>query len=618
MAIGNIISDFNGILESVTSAFGVKKAGAYPPDIPGIGNVSSITNRPKFDDRNWQSSRGYAFQVYRVSPEGTLSDATGWSEFRLQINPQELTQDEIFAIEVTPTLRGVIVEHHGTILKDIVISGTTGVSPLRKEGGAAGSSGKPILQSGRSGYEEFHELRSYFRAYVESKRVDKATEIGELRMVFKNFKDHEYIFVEPQKFVMKRSSSRPFMYDYSIVLKGIGHTNITPRPPNYLENLDELLQKIQDYLDLAEGVISGSIGIIRRFESDIVNTFLNPLRSINSAIQAIRGGKAVLLGEFGITRRTIDSFKSEIERIEANFNDAIGRDTAKFNAASGRVSTLSYLATSGFSATRQTTYKEYQVLNALGAAKKGVSIIASIQDKIISKDIFKTNADVLAKTNNVYSFTTPNSVRTVTILADDTIQTIAARELGNVDLFKDIIVLNNLKPPYISSTPSLGVLSPGRSILIPQATPIISNGVLTNKEYNITAQMAEVEKTYGVDIRVDDDGDFVISNTKDVDLVAGVKNLGQAIAVRIYLEKGGLKRHLAVGTNLRIGSKAGAQDLRIIRDEIVTSLSSDSRIESIPFIEVIQEGNTTFINMVIKPKQSEQPIPIPIKLNNVV
>ena len=51
-------------------------------------------------------------------------------------------------------------------------SGTTGLSPLRKEGGADKSTGAPIMASGHSGYEEFNELRSYFRVYVEKKRLD--------------------------------------------------------------------------------------------------------------------------------------------------------------------------------------------------------------------------------------------------------------------------------------------------------------------------------------------------------------------------------------------------------------------------------------------------------------
>jgi len=166
----------NGIFASIGQP--EKATARYPATIGNGIPVTKITNVPDFQSGGWRSSPGYAFQVYRV-PLGSNTtkavpsnenDKGKWQEFRLQINPQELTQDEIFAIEVTPTFRGVVVEHHGQILKDITISGTTGKSPRAREGGVVPATGRPVLASGHSGYEEFHELRSYIRAYVEAKR----------------------------------------------------------------------------------------------------------------------------------------------------------------------------------------------------------------------------------------------------------------------------------------------------------------------------------------------------------------------------------------------------------------------------------------------------------------
>ena len=64
-------------------------------------------------------------EAFRVDDKGKVKNADGadgFKAFRLQINPQELTQDEIFAIQVTPTFRGVLVEHQGVTLKDINIT----------------------------------------------------------------------------------------------------------------------------------------------------------------------------------------------------------------------------------------------------------------------------------------------------------------------------------------------------------------------------------------------------------------------------------------------------------------------------------------------------------------
>lgn len=615
MALASIISDFKNAFSGITNLFGGSASETkYPSSIGPEGlEIKSVTNRPEYADKSWQSSRGYAFEVGRYDNNGKFTKEAGWNEFRLQINPQELSQDEIFAIQVTPTLRGVLVEHHGTILKDIMISGTTGISPLRREGGADANSGNPIMASGHSGFQEFHELRSYFRVYVEAKRLD-GRDNGELRMVFKNFKDNEFLFVEPQKFSMKRSASRPMMYDYAISLKGIGvSTNInngSDDSNSFLKDVDNVLGRAQAYLDLSVQVINGSVGAIRRFERDIVNTVLNPLRSVNTALVAVRGGRAVFFGEFGITRRTIDALKTEVESVEANFSDAIGRDMTSFNHATGRTATLS--GTPG----RQSTFQELQVMNGFSAAKKGLLLIASLQDKVFEKNVFETNLQVANNTGGKYTFSNPNSVREIEILVGDDLQTIAAREFGDVDKFRDIAILNNLKPPYIDVAGGSGILKPGQKILLPQNAQNVGSGAVKNKIYPITSAMREAERSLGVDLKLTADGDIAISPTKDFDLVAGIENLSQALGVRIFLEKGSLKRHTHIGTNLQVGKKVRTSLLNELKSDIVSSLTSDSRVASLPFVQTIQEGGTTTINLVVQPKIAAQPIPIPIRVNN--
>jgi hypothetical protein len=614
MGIGNIIDAVDSISAAFTSLFGPAPSKKYPENIGGGVPVKDVTNfitdSEYKKNKDWKSSRGYAFQVYRVTRRDgaeSMTPAEGWKEFRLQINPQELTQDEIFAIEVTPTFRGVLVEHHGTILKDISISGTTGMSPLRREGGAASGSGRPILSTGTSGYEEFHELRSYFRVYAEAKRLDQR-EGGELRMVFKNFKDNEYIYVEPQKFTMKRSAAKALMYDYSISLKGVGPARAGDKPTKgFLQSLDDTLNEVQDYMDLGTKVISGSIGLLLRVEQDIENTIMAPMQAISSALIAIRGGRNLLFGEFGITRRFMENLKREISRVENNFNDLIGRDMSQYNAAAGRTSTL--VGTS-----RPSTYQEMQVLNALGAYKKALTNL--LTTPLFDKDAFATNRAVVDTFKSKFFINTPQSTKAGRVLFGDTIQTIAARELGDPDRYRDLVILNNLKPPYIAATSSNGVLKAGDKYLVPQSKPVGPNGAIRTKEWNITKFLSESEKNLGVDIRITKDGDLAISNIKDLDLVAGIDNMVQVLSMKLFLEKGGLKRHPTLGVNLALGRKVATNHAREVRDEIIQTYSSDPRIESIPYIDVSQEGDTTNINMVVKVMELEQPVPIPISLSN--
>lgn len=611
MAFGSILGSVKGIMSGNIFGFG-SDAKAYPTD--GIIDVNAVTNYKSEYAQEWKKNAGYAFQVVRTDPDGYSFNEPGWSEFRLQLNPQELSQDEIFAIEVTPTLRGVLVEHHGQILKDIMISGTTGISPNRAEGGAS-NDGRPVLQVGRSGYEEFHELRSYFRMYVETKRATERSEnSGELRLIFKNFKDGEYLYVEPMKFGMKRSAKRPHLYDYQIQMKGIGVANNTNFGDTsfmgMLESLDESLDNALGYLDEAQRLIKGGFAIINRFQRDINAILLAPTLAVRQAIAAVRGGKAMTLTQMGVTRRAIDDLRNITREVKANFNDGIGRATAEYNRQVGRTSTLQG------NPNRVTTYEEHSVLNGLNKLDNGLLLVAGLQDKVFEKNVAQANADVVASySEGKINIPTPAAVKQVDIQDGDDVQTIATRLLGSPDRFKEIVVLNNLKAPYISATGGPGVLKFGDKILIPKQSGTGSSGVIKNKEYNISADLIESEKNMGVDIRLTPEGDLAVSNTKDLDLIAGMENMSQAVSLKFAYEKGSLKRHKQIGTSLEIGRKVG-NNLEEIRDEIVSSFGADNRVQNIPFITLRQEGNTTFINMLLKLKGADQPVPLPLVIKN--
>jgi hypothetical protein len=619
MAIGQLINTISDDIAGAISSLLGSTSGQTYPNKPGGQDLNKITNVLAYNQGEWKSSQGYAFAVVRVSTGGTEEVESGWKEFMLQINPQELTQDEVFAIQVTPTFRGVVVEHQGVTLKDIVIQGVTGVSPLRREGGAKKKSGDPVLATGHSGFKEFHELRSYFRAYVEAKRLDGAgNPKGELRLVFRNYKDNEFVYVEPQKFTMKRSASKPFLYEYQIAMKGIGPAGVKKKAGSWISPITDIIDSAFDLIEYSTQIINGSIGLIRRTERNVSNTVLEPLRNINSALTAIRGGQAALFGPFGITRRFVSQLNAQLSSLEANLNEVFGVDISKYNAATGRVSTLKSTTS------RIPTYQELRVLNAISSAKRGLLII--LQDKALFvedsdaqstevEDIFQkrlvTDDGTITTTTGDLVLDRPLSVRTVLIDGADTIQTLAARELGDPDKFREIVLLNNLKPPYISSLGGIGVLKPGDKILIPQLSPTLApGGIVQNIEYQITKFLTQSEKNLGVDLRIDENNDLVFANFGDFDLYAGIDNIAQAILIRLGLEPGSLKRHPELGVGLEIGRKV--RNVGEIRNRITSTLVQDARIDSVPYLNVQQEGSTTLINMIVKIRNLNEPVPLEI------
>jgi len=620
MGIGQLINTVSeDLVGAINSLLGSNPPKTYPNE-PGGQKLSKITNDlGNYDKGEWNSSKGYAFKVVRVNADGSTKDEKDWREFKLQINPQELSQDEVFAIQVTPTFRGVVVEHQGVTIKDIVIQGVTGVSPLRKEGGAKKNSGAPVMAGGHSGFKEFHELRSYFRAYVEAKRLDGSdNQNGELRLIFKNYKDNEHIYVEPQKFTMKRSASKPFLYEYQIAMKGIGMAEIKPVVKNWLASLLDAIDSAFDLISYATQIINGSIGLIRRTERNVVNTILEPLRNINAALVAIKGGKEALLGPFGITRRYTSQLHTELASLEANLNEVFGVDISKYNAATGRVSTLKSTVS------RTPTYQELKVLNAIASAKRGLLIIlqnkalfvedpdskSTSVEAIFQKRLVADDGTITTTTGDLV-LNRPSSTKVALIDGKDTVQTLAARELGDPDKFREIVLLNNLKPPYISATGGSGVLKPGDKILIPQSSPSLNGtGVAQNIEYEITKFLTQSEKNLGVDLRIDENNDLVFANFGDFDLYAGIDNIAQAILIKLGLEPGSLKRHPEIGVGLEIGRKV--KNVGEIRNKIVSTLGQDPRIDSVPYLDVKEEGNTTLINMIVKIRNLKEPVPLEI------
>jgi hypothetical protein len=152
-----------------------------------------------------------------------FSNNGNFGEFKLPITPQEISQVEDFAVSIKPTQGGTVINHSGNKYKTLTISGTTGVQPFRgllgvyKDTGLA--IGKPDELKYRSGYEVFQHFRQWMRSYHETKAQPGKEN---LRMVFRNYKDWEFLYVEPLKFTMKRDAHKPLLYNYHIQLRVIG------------------------------------------------------------------------------------------------------------------------------------------------------------------------------------------------------------------------------------------------------------------------------------------------------------------------------------------------------------------------------------------------------------
>lgn len=286
MALGDLRDQINGAIDFIK---GTNDGLSYPADLIGKGGIQEIKSE------NWIKKFPYSFRMidsdaakFWLEKDGFTRDQGAWIQakdfgsFRLQLAPEELSQDEIFAINVTATQSGTVSEHNGIVFRDLTISGTTGVHPRRGTGGA-NNKGKVVFGSPslRSGYDEFHELRNYFRAYAESKRQGNA----KMQLLFDNQKDNELLIVEPQKFSLKRSASKATLYNYSITFKVIGNYKIEDsKAMDLFDTIDSVMDQVQDLIFQARGIILKSLDILRGIETAIDQLILGPLRQLDLAL----------------------------------------------------------------------------------------------------------------------------------------------------------------------------------------------------------------------------------------------------------------------------------------------------------------------------------------------
>ncbi len=287
--INNIVGSVEGLVADLTGATPKDGSPSYYYGDAAYKSIQSQINK-----ENWSKlSFPYTFSVINISNQSNSGSAKangGFSDFSLPLNPQSLSQKEPPAITIRPTQGGTTTNHGGMRYKDLLIAGTTGIAPFRGEGGVNRKTGEAIFQPKdlkfKSGYEVFLHLRNWFRTYYEwKKKSGKAAK--DYRLVFKNYKDGEFLIVELLSFEMERSSAKKFMYDYKMEFKVLSHFQVPKSEDNFSfeDNLDNALNKI----DLARGVFLRSQGILRQIESTYNNTVLDPLRKTSLAIKALRG-----------------------------------------------------------------------------------------------------------------------------------------------------------------------------------------------------------------------------------------------------------------------------------------------------------------------------------------
>ena len=130
---------------------------------------------------------------------------------------------------------------------------------------------------------------------------------------------------------------------------------------------------------------------------------------------------------------------------------------------------------------------------------------------------------------------------------------------------------------------------------------------LRKPESKATQNLTEVEKQFGIDLKLTPDNDLQLTNTGDFALIAGGANAGQAVKIKLFTEPGGILFHPEIGTDLKIGEKV--TNAFELQTQIIRSLSKDPRFEDVQATVQVQ-GSTIFVNARVTLANTGQQVPL--------
>ena len=589
-------------------------------------------------DVDFFSLQTYYFELI-IPSEKSLSGQTNFL-FPLVINPQRIVLEEPFSMTETPTLGGgLYVEENGIVRRNLTIKGNTGFKPKPYKaddwnGISAPDQGRsyseerptapPFVPDGLkqfSGQRHFQFLQdNVFRTYADFKR-DPSTSLGTV-LNFHNPKDSEHWRVHPRMFTGTREIPRKTIYDYDIKLLVSGPA--TDPGANFSEDkglidtIKDAFRMIQSAVKLVQSAIRDITNLVSEIES-IVSGFGNLISSITGIIDAaadfIDGAASLIASPFETVANVSDSLTNSlvgivnsaravpdtvinsIRRMEqgidrlASFPELFQTDTQRSLESARRNEELS---TSNSRATLEAAAAQeppgsFQAALALGTANS-------------PGDLLKAESE-LGVGRGLNQF---QSAFEHVIASPETLQSLAAKFLGDARQWRAIAVLNNLTEPYISRDGFPGTKKVGDRILIPSFEAPPQNRTIT-PVLGVAPNVDAEDRLLGTDFQLvrltDRPGDFfdyaidVEGGSNDIKVVRGRENLKQALLVRLRTERGTNQLYRNVGVDRVIATAVPGVDRSQILFRIGQAVRADPRIVDISQVKGQVDLDTVTIDM---------------------
>lgn len=291
-------------------------------------------------------SKGETGLEYIISQE-TISGS--WIA-TLPISPQQLNIKDIFAINTSSTMRGIIEEHNGVKFKMISMQGTTGIWPKRPtiEGSIKSPSIRESLLGGTiqaaqnlvenasffgnifsgnhpnkprqaesplkdggfsTGYYQALYLAQFLERYAEAKK-NPATK--NWRLVLDIPKQNQSFIVTPVSFTLMQSQQKTNEILFNIQLKAwkrIALGQAVNAAGGKLPDLDpNLFQRVIDTISATRSTLAASVNLVKAVRSD----FQVPFNAMRQTVYALKDAAGLTISAADLPRQIIEDYKDAI------------------------------------------------------------------------------------------------------------------------------------------------------------------------------------------------------------------------------------------------------------------------------------------------------------------
>jgi hypothetical protein len=236
-----------------------------------------------------------------VRPIAFVLDNAGaiGSPVTLPIRPEDLTRNEPSRVAVHQTLGRTVsgwADNFGEGLPSVTIAGHTGW----------GAGGRP---DGVKAFTDLNKLVQHDYHAAKQAAIDGGRDPAAVKLIFVDMLDDFCWSVAPTQFILRRSKSRPLLFQYNITLQAVSTSVDDPLVllPNsggftagmtalggVLGKLESFVGKIKAMVSTAVGYISGVLSPIASAAHQFMSVSTSVFRLTSDAVGAIAGGASAV------------------------------------------------------------------------------------------------------------------------------------------------------------------------------------------------------------------------------------------------------------------------------------------------------------------------------------